>query len=184
MENVHATIGEFQRPYLYKVKMLTPLPINAETLKEFLKADKVLDIDYFNKKAVFPDRSTKETTVNWSGEFFYVPTTEGNTKSSDFTFYDDEGNVIYDTFNALKNLTGNEYNQASVRGVQQKFNMQVYMVGVDKKTIIRSRILEGCRVYSLKYSEPSRDGSDLGIVTVNIKWDRSREDTLSRGQEI
>ncbi|MBP5422718.1 MAG: hypothetical protein J6Y78_09790 [Paludibacteraceae bacterium] len=184
MENVHATIGEFQRPYLYKVKMVPPLPINVSTLKEYLKANPALDVDYFNKKAVFPDRVTNDKKVDWSGEFFYVPTTENNTKSSEFQFYDDEDNNIYDLFNALKNLTGNEYNQASVRGVQQKFNMQVYMVSVDKKTIVRSRILEGCRVYGLKYSDPSRDGSDLGVVNVTIKWDRSREDALSRGQEI
>lgn len=204
-ENIHGTIGEYQRNYLYKFEMdLQNVDFNNLTngfganisqdfttyLKDGTASNSLsgstfnANIDLYNKNAVFANRSTKEETINWCGEFFYVPTTDSSKRDETFEFFDDESNRVYDLFNALKDLTGNEKNQAGVWGIQSKFDVRVQMVSVDKSTITRSRKLIGCRVYSVEYDEAKKDQSGLNSVKVGIKWDRNKELFDERGKTI
>lgn len=182
-QNVHAAIGEYQRNYLYKLFIEDVPAVILANFPNALSFQK--EVDIYNLKAVFPDRKTNEKEMRWSGEFFYIPTVEGSTKASNFDFFDDESMWCYDFFMALKDLTGNEENQAGVYGIQSKFNIGVAKVSVDKKTITAYRRLVGCRVYTLNAGEGiAKDGTDITKVTVNIKWDRNVEDKSLRGKEI
>lgn len=182
-KNIHATIGDYQRNYLYKVffeDVPAPVLANFPSALSFQK-----EVDIYNLKAVFPDRKTNSKKMDWCGEFFYIPTTDNSTRESDFDFVDDESMWCYDFFMALKDLTGNEENQAGVYGIQSKFNIGVAKVSVDKQTITAYRRLVGCRVYELDAGEGlSKEGSDITKVTVNIKWDRNVEDKSLRGKEV
>lgn len=182
-QNVHATVGDYQRNYLYKIFIENVPAVVSAALPTALTFQKECDI--YNLKAVFPDRKTKEKEMRWSGEYFYIPTTENSTKSSDFDFVDDEYMTCYDFWSELKNLTGNEENQAGVFGVQAKLNIGVAKISVDKETITAYRRLVGCRVYEINSGEGlSKDGEDITKVTVNIKWDRNVEDKSMRGKTI
>jgi len=182
-QNVHATIGDYQRNYLYKIFIENvPAPVISQ-FPEALSFQK--EVDIYNLKAIFSDRKTKEKEMRWGGEFFYIPTTENSTKSFDFEFVDDEPMWCYDFFMALKDLTGNEENQAGVYGIQSKFNIGVAKVSVDKQTITAYRRLVGCRVYELDSGEGlSKEGEDVTKIKVNIKWDRNVEDKSLRGKQV
>lgn len=182
-QNVHATIGDYQRNYLYKFFIEDVPAVVVARLPTALNFQKECDI--YNLKAVFPDRKTNAKKKPWCGEYFYIPTTENSTKESDFDFVDDEYMTCYDFWSELKNLTGNEENQAGIFGVQAKFNIGVAKISVDKETITAYRRLVGCRVYEVNSGEGlSKEGEDVTKVTVNIKWDRNVEVKTMRRKKI
>ena len=80
-------------------------------------------------------------------------------------------------------MTGNDENEAGVRGIASKINIGIARVSVDKKTITAYRRLQGCRVYGIDESETTKDGEDITVLKVNIKWDRSKEVKEMRGKE-
>lgn len=182
-QNIHATIGDYQRNYLYMVFIESVPSVISAALPSALTYQK--EVDIYNLKAVFPDRKTNSKRIGWAGEFFFIPTTDNSTRETNLDFVDDESMVCYDFWNELKNLTGNEENHAGVFGIQSKFNMGVAKISVDKETITAYRRLVGVRVYEVDSGEGlSKDGEDITKVTVNIKWDRNVEDKSMRGKKI
>lgn len=181
-KNVHADIGEFQRAYLYCVFLEdVPTPVKSAFPEWSSFRGKV---NLYNTKAVFSNRKTEAITIKWSGEFFDIPGVDGSTRNQVFEFFDDEDMWVYDFFRACKDLTGNEDNQAGVRGIDSKFNIGIAKVSVDKETITQYRRLVGCRVYEVNPGEASKDGTDVSKVQVEIRWDRNEEDTSMRGKTI
>ena len=81
-------------------------------------------------------------------------------------------------------MTGNEYNQAGVWGIQGKFNMGVAKISVDKQTITSYRRLVGCRVYGVTNEQFSKGSETYNSLTINIHWDRNQEDKSKRGKTI
>lgn len=182
-QNVHSTVGDFQRTYLYKFYIETvPTAILAK-FPEALNFQK--EVDLYNTKAVFPDRKTNNKTIKWSGEFFDIPTTDASTRNTTLKFFDDESQKVWDFFSALKDLTGNEDNQASVFGTQSKFNIGIAKVSVDKNTITSYRRLVGVRVYDIDGGNDTLDKSseDENYVNVGIRWDRNKDDKSLRGKD-
>ena len=180
--DIHAAVGEFQRKYIYKVFLET---IPPTVLANFPQAQSfAANVDLYNTKAVFPNRKTNAQTINWGGEFFDIPTTDASTRNTEMSFFDDEPMWVYDFFNACKDLTGNEYNQAGVWGVQGKFNIGIAKVSVDKETITAYRRLFGVRVYGVDASELDKAASEASGITVEIHWDRNIEDKSKRGAKI
>lgn len=183
VKNIHATIGDYQRNYLYKVFIEDVPPVILANFPNALTFQK--EVDIYNKSAVFPNRSTDKITINWSGEFFVIPGVDKSTREVDFEFQDDESMYCYDFFSALKDLTGNEDNQAGVYGIQSKFNMGVAKISVDKETITCYRRLVGVRVYGVDAGEGlKKDATDTSSVKVSIAWDRNVEDKLLRGKKV
>lgn len=181
-ENVHATIGEFQRNYIYKLFFESVPAAVLAAFPQALSFSK--EIDIYNTKAVFPDRQTNGQKISWGGEFFFIPTVDNSTRETDFEFFDDEAQWAYDFFCALKDMTGNEYNQAGVWGVQGKFNVGVAKISVDKETITSYRRLVGCRVYGVVNEEFDKGGDNVNKLKISFKWDRNREDKSKRGMKI
>lgn len=181
-ENIHSSIGEFQRNYLYKIFIESVPPAVLADFPQALSFSK--EVDIYNMKAVFPDRKTNHKSIRWSGEYFDIPTTDNSTRATPFSFFDDESQWAYDFFCALKDMTGNEYNQAGVWGTQGKFNIGVAKISVDKKTITAYRRLVGCRVYEVNPNDFTKDGEDVSMLEINIHWDRNQEDKSKRGLEI
>jgi hypothetical protein len=183
VKNIHATIGDYQRNYLYKVFIENVPGVILGEFPEALSFQK--EVDIYNKKAIFPNRATERITKNWSGEFFVIPGVDSSTRETDLEFEDDESMICYDFWMALKNLTGNEDNQAGVYGIQSKFNMGVAKISVDKETITAYRRLVGVRVYELDSGEGlSKDGKETTTVKVHIAWDRNVEDKTLRGKIV
>ena len=180
--NVHATVGEFQRNYLYKFFIET---VPTAIISKFFDALHFQsNVDVYDEKAIFPDRVTSNKQIRWSGEYFYVPTVDNSTREQEFTFYLDEPMKVYDFFSACKDLTGNEINQAGVVGVASKFNVGVALVSVDKQTITAYRRLKGCRVYSVKVDDLDKGAEDVSKLTVKICWDFNEEDKSKRGKTV
>ena len=181
-QNVHATVGDYQRNYLYKI-FIEDVP--AAVLAKFPNAQTFQSVvDLYNDKAIFPNRNTNKITINWSGEFFKIPGTDNSTRETDLTFYEDEPMWVYDFFSALKDLTGNEDNQAGVYSTQAKFNMGVAQVSVDKSTIRNYRRLVGVRVYGTDVGEISKSGDNVNKMTINIAWDRNLDVKEKRGLTV
>lgn len=181
-ENIHGSIGEFQRQYIYKLFIESVPSAISAAFPNALSFAK--DVDIYNIKAVFPDRKTENINIKWGGEFFDIPGVDGSTRNSTFEFFDDEAQWAYDFFCACKDMTGNEYNQAGVWGIQGKFNMGVAKVSVDKETITSYRRLVGCRVYGVENEDFSKDGDSINRLKIEIRWDRNQEDKSKRGQKI
>ena len=180
--NVHESIGEYQRAYIYKLFMETVPNSVASAFPNALTFSK--EIDIYNIDAVFPDRITNAITIRWSGEFFDIPGVDNSTRAVDFSFFDDEAQWAYDFFCTLKDMTGNEYNQAGVWGIQGKFNMGVAKVSVDKETITSYRRLVGCRVYGVSNESFEKGSETYNKLKINIHWDRNQEDKAKRGMTI
>ena len=180
-ENIHGVVGEFQRDYLYKLFLDYALLPQA-LLSRFAGIDLSL-IDIVNRKAVFPDRETKAEKVQWGDDYFWVPVNNAYERSSDFEFFDDEKNLVYEAFNFLKDFTGNEITHAPMTK-PFKFNMGVALISVDKKHITRYRRLIGCSVYKVAYGDTKKDGSNIRSINVTIKWDSAREDRAMRFLEV
>lgn len=181
-QDVHATVGDYQRNYLYKVFIETVPTVIQASFPNALGYSTIVDI--YNDKAVFPNRKTEQITINWAGEFFVIPGVDSSTRSVDFSFYEDEPMWSYDFFSALKDLTGNEFNQAGVFGVNAKFNMGVAQVSVDKETITNYRRLVGARVYGLDVGSIEKAGKDVNKMTVTIAWDRNVDVREKRGLTV
>ena len=182
-QNIHATIGDYQRNYLYKVFIETVPPVVIAQFPDALTFQK--EVDIYNVKAIYPDRKTAMIDIKWAGEFFKIPGVDESTRDVDLEFQDDESKYCYDFFMALKDLTGNEENQAGVYGIQSKFNMGVAKVSVDKETITSYRRLVGVRVYEVNAGEDlSKDGDNVNHVKIHIAWDRNVEDKLLRGKKV
>lgn len=183
VKNIHATIGDYQRNYLYKVFIEDVPPVILANFPNALTFQK--EVDIYNKTAVFPNRKTEPIKISWSGEFFNIPGVDSSTRETDFEFQDDESMYCYDFFSALKDLTGNEDNQAGVYGIQSKFNMGVAKISVDKETITAYRRLVGVRVYGIDAGEGlKKDANDTSSVKVSLCWDRNVEDKLLRGKKV
>lgn len=184
VKNLHATIGEYQRNYLYMV-FIDEVP---DYVREKLGGEVNTfqhDVDIYNKSAVFPNRKTEPIKISFSGEFFNIPGVDNSTREVDLEFQDDEDMRCYDFFMACKDLTGNEDNQAGVRGIDGKFNMTVRKISVDKETITASRQLVGVRVYGVEAGEGlKKDATDTSTVKVSICWDRNVEILEDRGKKI
>ena len=180
--DIHATIGEFQRQYIYKLFIET---VPTSVMAAFPQSQSfAANVDLYGTDAVFPNRKTNAQTINWGGEFFDVPTTDASTRNQEFQFFDDEPMWVYDFFSACKDLTGNEYNQAGVWGVQGKFNIGIAKVSVDKETITCYRRLFGCRVYGVDSDTLSKGASEVSKLKIEIHWDRNIEDKAKRGAKI
>jgi hypothetical protein len=181
-QNVHATVGDYQRNYLYKI-FFEDVP--SAVLVKFPNATNFsTNIDLYNDKAVFPNRKTAKIPIKWAGEFFNIPGVDESTRDTDLIFYEDEPMWVYDFFSALKDLTGNEENQAGVYSTQSKFNIGVAQVSVDKETIRNYRRLVGVRVYGTDVGEISKEGTDVNKMTVNIAWDRNLDVKEKRGLKL
>lgn len=181
-ENIHATIGEFQRDYIYKIFIET-VPLSVATAFP-LAYGFSSRADVYNDSAVFSDRKTDNINIKWCGEFFDIPGVDASTRNFEFSFYDDEPMWVYDFFNACKDLTGNEYNQAGVWGIHGKFNIGVAKVSVDKETITAYRRLVGCRVYGVDASTVNKSNNSVSKIKVSVRWDRNQEDKLKRGMKV
>lgn len=180
--DIHANIGEFQRQYIYKFFIET---IPNSVASGFDKAQKFqANVDLYNTKAVFPDRKTANINIKWGGEFFDIPGVDESTRDTILEFFEDEPMWVYDFFSACKDLTGNEYNQAGVWGVEGKFNIGIAMVSVDKETIRIYRRLSGVRVYSIEADEADRGADSISKLKIGIRWDRNIEDKSKRGQKV
>ncbi len=180
--DIHAAVGEFQRNYIYKIFIETIPPSVAANFPQAQSF--AANVDLYNKKAIFPNRKTNNINIPWGGEFFDIPGTDGSTRDTTLEFFDDEPMWVYDFFSACKDLTGNEYNQAGVYGVQGKFNIGIAKVSVDKETITAYRRLFGVRVYGLDASELDKGGDTASGIQVEIRWDRNIEDKAKRGAKV
>lgn len=181
-QTVHATIGEYQRNYIYKVFIESvPTIVQADYPNASVFSGLV---DLYNSKAVFPNRKTEAIKIPWAGEFFEIPGVDGSTRDAELEFYEDEPMWVYDFFSALKDLTGNEFNQAGVYGVLAKFNMGIAKVSVDKQTITNYRRLVGVRVYGVDSDDVDKGGSDVSKLKIGIHWDRNVNVKEKRGLTI
>lgn len=180
-QNVHSSVGEFQREYLYKLYIeFLPYPVAARLSGTSVKnAYKFMnDVDIYNTKAVFPNRETEAMPLDWMGDYTYIPGVNKSKKETDLEFYDDEDKCVWNFFSAMKDMTGIEETSASLFPTLAKANFGVAQVSVNKKTITAYRHLVGVRVFAVDLvNHPNKEGEDISKVKVNIKWDKSVEDT-------
>lgn len=180
--DIHASVGEYQRNYIYKLFIENvPTPVAAKFPNA---ANFQAQVDIYNDKAVFPDRKTNPITIKWAGEFFDIPGTDASTRNYEFSFYEDQKMWVYDFFDACKDLTGNEENQAGVISTEAKFNIGIAKVSVDKETITNYRRLVGCRVYGVKSDDIDKAGDSVSKLAIEIRWDRNQNDKSKRGQTV
>lgn len=179
---IHETIGEFQRNYIYKFFIET-VPLYVRNT--FPQASSFqANVDLYNSKAVFPNRATERITIKWGGEFFQIPGVDGSTRQAKLVFYEDEPMWCRDFFDACKDITGSQLNQASVYSTEAKFNVGIAQVSVDKETIRAYKRLEGVRVYGVDVGDISKDGTEVNKLEIDISWDRAQEDKSKRGQTV
>lgn len=180
-QNIHSTVGEFQREYLYKIFIeFLPYPVAARLIGTSVgNAYRFMDdVDIYNTKAVFPNRETDGIPLDWMGDTTYIPGNNKSKKEADLEFYDDEDKCVWNFFSAMKDMTGIEEAPASLFPTLAKANFGVAQVSVDKKTITCYRHLVGVRVFGLDLVNGlNKEGEDISKVKVSIRWDKNVEDT-------
>jgi hypothetical protein len=172
-----ASIGELQRDYLFQMVVLgTPAGYKKEsTIQE--------TIDLYMTKGIFPSRKTAEIAVKWGGETIYYSGVDESTKTGDLFFRLDQGMGIKNFWEDLKDLTGDLAAHAAALKQNQVFDIEVYMISVDKQTITEARKLENVIVYSVEDITLDKEGSGLVTFKVHISWDRNSRDVESIGSD-
>lgn len=182
ISGMRTSIGDFQRGYLYML-FIEEIPVAVRA--KFGASERIRsNIDLYHQKGIWPDRKNEDITVKWAGEFTTYSGVDASTREGELVFLLDEAQEIEDFFNACKDLTGDEVNNAAVPKAMQLLTLGVARVSVDKKTITGYRRLQFVKVKGVKSDEPDKEGSDITKLTVEISWDKNITDKSKRGKEV
>jgi hypothetical protein len=169
-----ASMGDMQRDYLFQMMILG-------TPKGYKKTSAIQDkIDLYMTKGIFPSRKTAEIAVKWAGETVYYSGVDESPKTGDLFFRLSDDMAIKDLWEDLKDLTGDLAAHAAALKQNQVFNIEVFMVSVDKQTITEARKLENVIVYSVEDITLDKEGSGISTFKVHISWDRNSRDSEAR----
>jgi hypothetical protein len=168
-----SSIGELQRDYLFQMVVLgTP---NGYLLDSPIQNT----IDIYMTKGIFPSRKTAEIAVPWGGETVYYSGVDESPKTGDLFFRLDQGMAIKNFWENLKDLTGDLAAHAAALKQNQVFNIEVYMISVDKQTVTEARKLENVIVYSVEDINLDKEGKGIVTFKVHISWDRNSRDAAA-----
>jgi hypothetical protein len=195
-------IGEIQREYLFSVKF-THLPgfgttggnsdlselYNSWSLWLDGKNDTGL-LDCFCVGAKFPDRKQARIKFAFGGEYLYYAGVDNTEKAIPFRFLLSENNEIFGMLNALKDLTGDLFNnRARPKAVlpdaytgskdydygPDELALAISMVSVNKTYGSKNmyRELRNCSVYSVEgiNADKGSQQSAPTLVTCEIGYD-------------
>jgi hypothetical protein len=172
-----SSLGELQRDYLFQMVVLG-------TPAGYKKTSPVQDmIDLFMTKGIFPNRKTAEIAVPWAGETVYYSGVDESTKTGDLFFRLPENMKAKDFWEDLKDLTGDQAAHAAALKQNQVFDIEVYLLSVDKKTVTEARKLENVIVYSVEDINLEKEGKGLSTFKVHISWDRNSRDVEAVGSD-
>lgn len=194
--NMSSAVGELQRDYLYFIQFIPKT--NSETLNSnigqftpngnqtvsatirTLYQNAItalgtigLEIDAYNMKGIVPPRKTNEIAIQYCGQTKYYSGTDGSSKSTTLEFLQDEKNVVYNFFNKLQQLSGDEKTHSAAYEWMQNFDIGVAEVSVTKKTITLYKKLTNVKIMGIETTQPNKEGNGVGRVTVPIVWDIS-----------
>ena len=130
--------------------------------------DTILNIDVYNKKALFPGREAEKEIFFWKGQKHYVNKCGDSSGEYDFIFLEEEFSTVKTLFNVLYEL--NTYSNDG----DFSFGVIITEYSVNKKTPTKSVTLNKCKVTKISYADMDKGGSDISQVTVHITWDSSR----------
>jgi len=190
--NTSLAVGEIQREYLFGVKF-TNLPNRTGELSRVYSQ---LDLwqeneglfDCFCVKGKFPDRKQDKIRFRYGGEYFYYAGVDITEKAIQFQFLLSENSEIFGFLNALKDLTGDLFNnRARPKSVlsdayagndsygPDELAIAISMVSVDKTHGSRNmyRELRNCSVYSVEGITADKGAQQTApsLVTVEIGFD-------------
>jgi hypothetical protein len=175
-------VGELQRVYLYKL-MIEDYPASVKSI--FSEADVVAEnIDLYNLKGVFPDRTNAEIEVKWAGEKMYFSGVDNTDHKFELDFMQDELQKLYDFFSACKDLTGTLRNQASVPKPIQTLTLGAYQVDASKSVVTNYIRLNKVLILGVKLDPPDKTGDQFSHLKVNGTWDTQTPDKTLRGRSI
>jgi len=192
--NTALAAGEIQREYLFGVKF-THLPDTLAPLYTGYSAwhsggSKDGLFDCFCVKAKFPDREQDTIRVRYGGQYLYYPGVEIDEKKLPFEFLLSENSEIFGFLNALKDLTGDLFNNRArpkpfsenaaytgdtISYLDDELAIAISMVSVDKthgsKNMFRE--LRNCSVYSVKGINADKGSQQVSptLVTCDIGYD-------------
>lgn len=197
--NMSSSVGELQRDYLYFIQFIPKtnteglasianVPTSAISGNQVLTAtvqalytDAItalgtigLQIDAYNMKAVIPPRKTNEIAIQYCGQTKYYSGTDGSSKSTTLEFLQDEKGIVYNFFNKLQQLSGDELTHSAAYEFMQNFDIGVAEVSVTKKTITLYKKLINVKIMGIEATQPNKEGNGVGRVTVPIVWDLSK----------
>jgi hypothetical protein len=166
-----ATFGNFQRNYLYMITA-SRIPPKLSQLVSGTIGDGI-NIDVYNDSIFFPDHKTEEITVQVSGEKFLIPGVDGSTKVSEFSFYDDENQNIYNFFKGCKEQTGTQKNNANLGGDGPSgLDFSIIKFSSDKENmVLNAKRLIDCKIYSVTSDGFAKGNNGLNKWKVRIGWD-------------
>lgn len=168
--DIGTSCGEHQREYLYK----------GVIVKDPKRSDKVDNyqaikdnIDLYNTKGVFPERSTADLDLKWAGETYHVGGIDDSNKTGELTFRTDQARKIRRFWLQLKELCGDSKNNASYDKNDYVFDMETYMVAVDKTTVTDAVHLQNVAVRKVGELTVDKEADGVSTFTVTIVWDKS-----------
>ncbi len=180
--NTARNVGEAQRDYIYKT-VIEDYP--AAILTTFPEAKDMVDsFDSVTTSGIFPTRKTGKIVLRWGGEFIHYSGVDESQKEGTIDSIIDEDCKILDFFEACKDLTGDNVNNASLPRTISRLRLGVYLIGVDKKTINEYRQLIDVMVIGIENIELRKDGQDLLKMRISLTWDDVKKDASLRGKTI
>lgn len=170
--DIGTSVGEHQREYLYKMAIVKD-PKKFAKVKNYQQIKPNLDL--YNTKGVFPERSTQDLELKWSGETYHLGGVDDSNKTGELTFRADQARKIRTFWLEMKELCGDSKNNASYNKEDYIFDIEVYLVGVDKTTVTDAVHLTNVAVRKVSELNVDKEGEGVTTFTVTIVWDRSNQ---------
>jgi len=169
---IGTSVGEHQREYLYKMA-ITKDPIKSEKVTNY--ADMKTKLDLYNTKGVFPERSSADIELKWAGETYHLSGVDDSNKTGELTFRADQARKIRTFWLQMKELNGNSANNASFDKKDYVFDMETYLVSVDKTTVTDAVKLTNVQVRKVGEVTVDKESEGVATFTVTIVWDKSEQ---------
>lgn len=169
---IGTSVGEHQREYLYKM-VITTDPVKSSEVTDYATLKSKLDL--YNTKGVFPERSSADIELKWAGETYHLSGVDDSNKTGELTFRADQARKIRTFWLQMKDLNGDSTNNASYNKSDYVFDMETYLVSVDKKTVTDAVELKNVQVRKVGEITVDKESEGVATFTVTIVWDKSKQ---------
>lgn len=175
-------IGTIQREYLYifSVESLpSGLGDKASAWSNFQS-----NVDFYNQKAVWPEKATAPIKLQWGGQFMNFSGVEQSEKEADFIFYDDEKGNVYSFLSSCQALTGDDAAHAAAADPSQRFTVMISDVNTQKSVVTKARVLSGFKVMKVKKTQPNKEGQGFSLITAHCTWTMAYDNNAAAGKAV
>lgn len=170
VSNITATIGDFQRDYLYKLQFITyPDALNAKIANLRSIVD---NLDLICTSSPIPEVKIKGIKILYAGMWGWWagPNESSGTVQWMFRIPRDYGGL--DFFEAWRDLNGDGENGLALPKPLTLGTVKQSLVDVDKTTVLKAYVLKNLSIYAIDAIEFKKEGTDIQTFKVTANYEK------------